>query len=92
MKLSIASTILFAAAPLAAVNAFVPSTNAYSTRLPAKTLNHHHSSNRRRRSASKRASLTMISDGSDRSERKSLDISKTTYSALVKSPRVRFLL
>mmetsp|Transcript_75648 Transcript_75648/g.219715 ORF Transcript_75648/g.219715 Transcript_75648/m.219715 type:complete len:351 (+) Transcript_75648:46-1098(+) len=30
---------------------------------------------------------SMISDGSDRSERKSLDISKTTYTALVKSPR-----
>ncbi len=29
---------------------------------------------------------SMIADGTDRSERKSLDITKTTYSALVKSP------
>ena len=35
--------------------------------------------------------LSMISDGTDRSERKSLDISKTTYSALVKSPRDAYL-
>jgi hypothetical protein len=31
--------------------------------------------------------FSMISDGSDRSERQSLDISKTTYSALVKAPK-----
>lgn len=35
--------------------------------------------------------LSMISDGSDRSERKSLDISKTTYSALVKSPKDAYI-
>jgi len=33
----------------------------------------------------------MISDGTDRSERKSLDITKTTYSALVKSPRDAYI-
>lgn len=35
--------------------------------------------------------LSMISDGSDRSERKSLDISKTTYTATVKSPRDSYM-
>ncbi len=35
--------------------------------------------------------LSMISDGTDRSERKSLDISKTTYSALVKSPKDAYI-
>jgi formate/nitrite transporter FocA (FNT family) len=37
------------------------------------------------------STLTMISDGTDRSERKSLDISKTTYSALVKSPKDAYI-
>jgi formate/nitrite transporter FocA (FNT family) len=35
--------------------------------------------------------ISMISDGTDRSERKNLDISKTTYSALVKSPRDAYI-
>ncbi len=35
--------------------------------------------------------LSMISDGTDRSERRSLDISKTTYSALVKSPKDAYI-
>lgn len=33
----------------------------------------------------------MIADGTDRSERKSLDITKTTYSALVKSPKDAYI-
>jgi hypothetical protein len=37
------------------------------------------------------SSLKMISTGDDRSERKSLDISKTTYSALVKSPKDAYI-
>jgi len=35
--------------------------------------------------------LNMISDGTDRTERQSLDISKTTYSALVKSPKDAYI-
>jgi len=35
--------------------------------------------------------LSMISDGTDRSERRSLDISKTTYSSLVKSPKDAYI-
>jgi hypothetical protein len=37
------------------------------------------------------SSLKMISTGDDRSERKSLDISKTTYSALVKAPKDAYI-
>jgi hypothetical protein len=37
------------------------------------------------------SSLKMISTGDDRSERKSLDISKTTYAALVKSPKDSYI-
>ena len=35
--------------------------------------------------------LSMISDGTDRRERKSLDISQTTYTALVKSPKDAYI-
>jgi hypothetical protein len=41
--------------------------------------------------AQKSYTLSMISDGTDRSERRSLDISKTTYTALVKSPKDAYL-
>jgi hypothetical protein len=37
------------------------------------------------------SSLRMISDGSDRMERKSLDISKTTYVSLVKAPKDAYM-
>jgi hypothetical protein len=35
--------------------------------------------------------LTMISTGDDRSERRSLDISKTTYTSLVKAPKDAYI-
>lgn len=37
------------------------------------------------------ASLKMISTGDDRSERQSLDISKTQYTALVKAPKDAYI-
>lgn len=37
------------------------------------------------------ASLRMISDGSDRAERQSLDISKTTYVSLIKAPKDAYI-
>ncbi|KAG7342406.1 formate/nitrite transporter family protein [Nitzschia inconspicua] len=37
------------------------------------------------------SSLRMISDGSDRMERQSLDISKTTYVSLIKSPKDAYI-
>ncbi len=47
----------------------------------------------RRGSSSSRSSssLMMISTGDDRSERQSLDISKTTYISLIKSPKDAYL-
>jgi hypothetical protein len=37
------------------------------------------------------SSLSMISTGDDRSERKSLDISKTQYTSLVKAPKDAYI-
>jgi hypothetical protein len=41
--------------------------------------------------ASGPGSLMMISTGDDRSERRSLDISKTTYTSLVKAPKDAYM-
>jgi hypothetical protein len=78
MKFSAGSLMMVVAA------ATLGSTNAYSFIQPMRSV-----SPAIRNSGT--SNLKMISTGDDRSERKSLDISKTTYAALVKAPKDAYI-
>ena len=74
MKFTLATTL--AACLIASTNGF--SSNYVPIRVAPTTI---------AKGTSSRSTLKMISTGDDRTERKSLDISKTSYTALVKAPK-----
>jgi hypothetical protein len=89
-KATVAACLLLAASSSSGVDgySFTPARSTSSS--PFSVSTYKYGSNNAR-PATGASSLTMISTGDDRSERKSLDISKTQYTSLVKAPKDSYI-